>query len=327
MDHTVFTWDELCRNAENLYLDQGEFRKLESFFKEVSPLFFRECAGRTLLDFPMETVKSTYRGKDFCRFLLLCIVANYGNLAALYREKQYHSRMLDEISHDLRVWEDTLFRDLDGYGLTERIFLWERDCLTGVIKQFGRLQAETMQIFLPQLSVYRKNGSLEILPALRPGNPPMPDLSVNDKIVNLHIPASGSLAKPLCLNSFYRIRTFMSEFCPDYEWKAFVCCSWMLDPQFRTFLKPESNVVQFQKLGHLFTLDLDATDETIWRLWGEQGRNTAVEKLPVRTSMERGVVDFLQKGGSFKEGCLVIFRDELDELLRGVTDFPDKTCR
>ena len=118
----------------------------------------------------------------------------------------------------------------------------------------------------------------------------------------------------------------MSEFCPDYEWKAFVCCSWMLDPQFRTFLKPESNVVQFQKLGHLFTLDLDATDETIWRLWGEQGRNTAVEKLPVRTSMERGVVDFLQKGGSFKEGCLVIFRDELDELLRGVTDFPDKTA-
>ena len=302
MDQTVFTWNELRRNAESLFLEQKEFQKLGSFFQEIPPQFFRECAGRTLSDFPMEKVKSVYKGKDLFRFLLLCIVANYGNLVELYRKAQYPAEMLEEIRHDLRIWEDTLYRDLDGYGLTERIFQWERDCFCGVVKQFGRLQAETVHLFQPELSLYRKKDGLEILPVSRRNGLPAPDLSRSDKTVNLHIPASGPLAKQLCLDSFRRIERFMSEFSPDYDWKALVCFSWMLDPQFQTFLPPGSNIVQFQKLGHLFPLDVDATEETVWRLWGERGRNTAPEKLPAATSMERGIVDFLRKGGRFKEG-------------------------
>ena len=58
----------------------------------------------------------------------------------------------------------------------------------------------------------------------------------------------------------------------------------------------------------------DQTEEVIWRLWGVPGRGKAPSELPVRTSMERGVVEHLKKGGRFQEGLLVIFRDELESL-------------
>ena len=107
---------------------------------------------------------------------------------------------------------------------------------------------------------------------------------------------------------------FSVKFHPDYDFKALVCYSWLLDPQFRRLLNPGSNILAFQKIGHILPLDTDETDEVVWRIWGEAGRDLSPDRLPKSSSMERAVSQFLKCGGRFREGLMVIFRDELPAL-------------
>jgi hypothetical protein len=225
--------------------------------------------------------------------------------------------MFEEITCDLRIWVDTLERDLGGYGLTPRIFDWECECLRGDLKQFGRLQANDIHSFAVKKSIFRdEKGDLQIINSDAPEAPADPLLTFGDAAVTLHIPASGRMDRERCLDSLRRIVKFSREFHPDFDYKAIVCYSWLLDKQFGTFLSPESNVMQFQKLGHIFPLDADETREIIWRIWGKPGVQMEVKDLPAASSMEKGVKQFILNGGRFTEGLLVIFKDELPELLK-----------
>ena len=310
-------WDALRVNAGKFHLNMKKFDGLEEFFRRLDGDFFRECAGETAGAFPMREAEARLTAAELPRFLLLCVVANYGTLERLYREKRWPEIMFREIAGDLSCWLNTLERDLGGYGLTPRIFEWCRAWLTGQVKSFGRLQGEDIHFFGLDRSVYRlPDGGLRSERAFQPGNPPRPDLVRGDKVINIHIPAAGALTREACVASLRRMRDFAADFHPDYDYRAFICESWLLDPRFQEILRPSSNILQFQKLGRLMPLpEIDQTGEVRWRIWGEAGRNMPAEKLPVSNSMEEGVARFLRDGGKFQAGLLVIFRDELPDLL------------
>ena len=71
-------------------------------------------------------------------------------------------------------------------------------------------------------------------------------MTKGDKCINLHIPSGAPLLERDCIMSLKRMSEFSAEFHPDYDFRAFVCYSWLLDPQFQELLKPESNIVRFQ---------------------------------------------------------------------------------
>ena len=55
---------------------------------------------------------------------------------------------------------------------------------------------------------------------------------------------------------------FCQEFYPDYDYKAIVCYSWLLDPQFKEFLRSNSGAVEKysmvkEKAALLFPDDID----------------------------------------------------------------------
>lgn len=312
---TAETWEELSRNARLFRLDQREMDRLKPFFDTVPPEKFRNYASAALTAFPMEEVQTEFSKAEFQELLFLCIVANYGALEAMCREEKYPDSLYTDMIPDFRIWADTMKRDLGKYGLQPRFFSWAVSCLTGRTKAFGRLQCNDIHFFPKDVSLYRENGGpLRVLPAFRKGNPPCPDLTKGDKCINLHIPSGTPLLEHDCISSLKKMSEFSAEFHPDYDFKAFVCYSWLLDPQFRDLLKPGSNIVRFQNLGHILSLEHDETDEVIWRIWGAAGRNLAPDRLPVSNSMERAVSSFLKRGGRFREGLMVIFRDELPEL-------------
>lgn len=310
-------WRELCANAELFRIDREEFSRLEEAFRTWDVGFFESCAARALeTDFPLAEVREKLKPGDFEKFLFLCITANYHRAEEICRAHGWPREMLDDIRGDFRLWVKTGLRDFGFCGLSPRLFEWSAQCLSGEVKQFGRLQCNDIHFFALELSLYRQSdGSVKALPAFQKGNPPHPDLTYRDRAISLHIPASGPLKPEACLDSIRRMCRFSKEFHPDYDLRAVVCYSWLLDPLFQTFLAPDANVVRFQKLGHLLVCPgSDQTNEVIWRLWGVPGRGKAPSELPVRSSMERGVVEHLKKGGRFREGLLVIFRDELEGL-------------
>ena len=108
------------------------------------------------------------------------------------------------------------------------------------------------------------------------------------------------------------MKEFFNKFAPDYGFKALVCTSWMLDPQYQELLPESSNIRQFQKLGHLISLpERDTTEGTMWRIWGDAAKNLPPDKLPANTSLEKAVRQHLLNGGKMHSGLLVIFPDEI----------------
>lgn len=311
-DGIASDWQGLLDNARQWQIDIDKFSRLEGDFLSTAPEFFLHCARRFREDFPLSEVEARFPAGQLERFLLLCVVANYGNFENYYQRAGLPQEMFQAIRGDLKIWLDTLEKDLGFYGLTPRIFGWQRSCVTGRVKQIGRLQFNDIHCFEPECSVYLKSGgTLEVLPANNPGNPPSPLISHRDPAVNLHIPASasGALNIEACRASLARIRDFMTEFHPDYDYQALVCYSWLLDPQFQTLLSAHSNIVQFQKLGPIFTQPLDdLNEEVVWRIWGAAGRALPYEQLPRYNTMTRKVAEFLESGGKFRVGIMVIPR-------------------
>lgn len=305
------TWPELCRNAEYWQLDMAKFHLLKDFFAEIDKAFFLQCAEKVTQDFPSHEAAQRFGSGALEKFLLLCLIANYQNFREFYRREELPDSMFQAIRRDLPIWLETLEKDLGGYGLTPRIFEWEVACITGGVKQIGRLQFNDIHYFQPRCSIYRReDGSVETYPAFQKENPKFPFLTCGDKVVNLHIPADGPLSIPDCRHSIASIGRFVEERYPDYEYRALVCYSWLLDSQFRQLLPEKSNIVQFQDFGYCIPWrERDMTQEVIWRLWGNAGLKLSPEQLPVNNTMTREVARFLRNGGHFHVGILVIPRE------------------
>ena len=313
------SWEELLQNAQLFQLDMVEMEKLKVFWDSLDKDFFRKCAeAADKKDFPMEEIQCGFSEVERAQFLFLVIVANYGALEAMCRENGFPEELYKDMRPDFRVWGDTLKRDYGVYGLSPRIFGWAKACLKGSIKAFGRLQCEDYHTFFLRLSLYReKEGGLKSLPAFQRGNPPYADLTFGDKCIAVHIPAGRPLLEEECIDSFRKMVDFFEEYRPDFDFKAIVCYSWLLDPEFQKLLKPDSNIVRFQKLGHNLRLEnADQTQEIIWRIWGAPGSKLPVEKLSRNKSLEKAVAEYIINGGRFQEGLMVIFRDELPRLFR-----------
>ncbi|MBE6358212.1 MAG: hypothetical protein E7057_03075 [Lentisphaerae bacterium] len=311
------TWNELLKSAEFFHLDMEKFCELEPFFKSLDKEFFRDAASRVGDGFPEEKVKSAFNEDDQYRFLFLAVTANAGKLQEYYRKNNFPGQMLEWLSYDLKVWTKAMVADLGFYGLTWVIFGWQTACLTGQVKQFGRLQCNDVHYFNVKRCFYRdENGVLQQVESLNQ----LPAGTVQfvnhlDPCINLHIPASGPLDRKECIAAIKRMIEFYREFYPDYHYKAVVCYSWLLDRQLRQLLPEKSNILQFQYLGHNFDIPEIGQDMSMrWRLWDESAKNKDVDELVCQTSLQKKVVEFWRAGGHFIEGGLIIFPDELPAL-------------
>lgn len=73
-------------------------------------------------------------------------------------------------------------------------------------------------------------------------------IKYGDPVISLHIPkAGGAFTKEVLDATFDEIRAFMKRHFPDFDYRALVCGSWLLDPQLEELLGEESNIVKFGK--------------------------------------------------------------------------------
>lgn len=101
---------------------------------------------------------------------------------------------------------------------------------------------------------------------------------------------------------------FFAEYRKDYQWKAVICQSWLLDTQLEGMLPESSNIIKFQKLGIHYQVDEKA--DTVFRIFGSQDPFTV--KNP--TTLQRNAAEFLRQGGVFREEGLFIPRGKLEDV-------------
>lgn len=114
--------------------------------------------------------------------------------------------------------------------------------------------------------------------------------------LSTHIPESGPLTPESVDDSFERAAAFFAQHFPDYPTSRFYCGSWLLDPQLAEVLKPESNMVRFQKRWTLEGGPSPADEDAIYFVFRKRGmpdRST----LPRETTLQRAILDKLDAGG------------------------------
>ena len=130
-------------------------------------------------------------------------------------------------------------------------------------------------------------------------------LEPGDPVFNLHIPAGSPMDVDQCGEAFRRAGSFFPTCFPEYAFRAYVCGSWLLDPQFEKALRPESNIVRFLRAVYLFPLADASGRQTVERVFGTPEINLAT--APRDTSLRRAIIGHLEHGGTWRAGGGVLF--------------------
>jgi hypothetical protein len=131
-------------------------------------------------------------------------------------------------------------RRVHGEGGLDRP-LWLRSHFRGALYQLGRLQ------FCRSRIPYEPAMLEHLAVPFRYGDPAL----------DLHIPEQGPLTPPACNRSLRWARDFFPRHFSAERYRVAICTSWLLDDQLAAYLKPDSNIIRFQRR---FSLLLDSSD-------------------------------------------------------------------
>ncbi|MFJ4082312.1 acyltransferase domain-containing protein [Streptomyces iakyrus] len=162
---------------------------------------------------------------------------------------------------------------------------WLTHHFRGELYQLGRLQFERARLG-------QRTGRAVVRAGL--------DVAPGEPCLNLHIPDfQGPLSPAACDRSLELAREFFARHFPRERYRVAVCHSWLLDPQLKQHLDPDSNIVRFQERfepGRDPGEEPEPEDtEPVRFVFGDP--DLPVAGLPRRTSLERAVGDHLRAGG------------------------------
>ena len=83
---------------------------------------------------------------------------------------------------------------------------------------------------------------------------------------------------------------------PEYSYDRYTCESWLMSPVLKQLLPGGSNIVSFQERFTIVSEDREGKEFIEWLF--QVPADTAYEKLPERTSLQRRAKELLLAGGS-----------------------------
>lgn len=165
------------------------------------------------------------------------------------------------------TWRDItlragLYREKTGrVGLSREDVLWFRHLEHGVLFKLGTLQFQLFRmVYLDEAGCGEAYMSFseEQKQRLPPESP----------VLNVHAQAGADLTGEAVANSFRRADVFFQTYFPEHKARVFLCYSWLLYPDLRALLPPESRIAQF---AQNFTIISQVPDpeEALERIYGK----------------------------------------------------------
>ena len=206
--------------------------------------------------------------------------------------KQYKKLGIsDEVFYDtfsdISGGVNTAKREENIDGLLE--VWWIRHILYLNMFKLGRMQYQ----------FYKTDYILSGLSPLQALKAPIKDKS---RVLNIHIPEGARLDYSECEKSVLLARKFFSEYFPEYDYKGFVCDSWLLDPRNAKFMSADSNIMKFSNLFCTVLKPHKNNKEIIRRLWGKQNEKTDFSLLSEDTDLQKRTKKYLLSGGKTGNG-------------------------
>lgn len=139
-------------------------------------------------------------------------------------------------------------------------------------------------------------------------------LSPADKVVSIHIPSDGKLDDEAVKATYPQMMEFLKTYFPEFDYKAFYCASWLLDPTLEELLGSASNIVKFGKgFRHRFI----ARDtgygvfHFAFRVTGKPGTDYPFDDLPETTRLLKAIKEHYKQGRGIYAVSGVFFPDEM----------------
>ena len=121
-------------------------------------------------------------------------------------------------------------------------------------------------------------------------------VDAENREIEVHIPSDADLRKRSVAQSIKDFNTFRAKHYPGWKTVKLTCNTWMLMPELKEMLGKESNIIAFQNLFEIDTVDYDAT----WYMkWIFPGIENIDESLPERTTLQRKMKKYLLDGKKF----------------------------
>ena len=136
-----------------------------------------------------------------------------------------------------------------------------------------------------------------------------------DPVLDIHIPAIGPLTAQECTRSTQCAVAFFRKYFPEKPTaKALICTSWILDAQLALYLKPDSNIINFQQQFYRYPVTCDpwAIFRDVFQLDIPYGQVGGVDfsALQQKSTLEKGVVAHAANGQHWrKAGGFILVKD------------------
>ena len=185
---------------------------------------------------------------------------------------------------DIRIWCE----NNDNKGM--RNFRWIKNHLCFELFRLGRLQFQLYTCNNPSYDY-------SLLP-----------FDKGEKVIFIHIPQGERLNYSDCVSSLKAANEFFAAYFENYEYRFYICESWLLYEDNYLFMKPGSNILQFQSL---FDIAMSKSDDrqTIERIFGK--RRLLKSRYPERTELQRSAKKFMQNGNKAGIGLGIIDKEEI----------------
>ena len=168
-------------------------------------------------------------------------------------------------------------------------FRIENNCVYGTpVEPCGRAIRKTVKLLLDDWECVMEKGSI---------------------ILDMHIPAGGSMTPDICAESVKRARYFYLRYFPKLNPVAIVCHSWIFSPDLPVFISKESNLLKFMNETYLYPVESPAHVGIWFFLYQEK---FDAKTAPRKSSLQRAVVEHLEKGGKLRRGGMFMLLEDLE---------------
>ena len=152
-------------------------------------------------------------------------------------------------------------------------------------------------------------GQVQTAPIELPCDQWQPVLQSGDPVLSVHIPATGPMDDDACRQSFRQAVEFFVHHFPDYPFRAFVCNSWLMDPQLADHLPATSNIVRFLRRFHALPIEHACSASFFSRVFGT--RNPDFATAPQDTALRRALISHARAGGTWLSSAGLLLPDEV----------------
>lgn len=132
-----------------------------------------------------------------------------------------------------------------------------------------------------------------------------------DFTFNMHIPSGGGMTPEACKESFLNARSFFKEHFPDSPVKVATCGSWIFNTQLQEIFPENANLVRFQRELYLYPSASGPWDG-LWFIFLQSGKPDP-ETVPLNTTLQRKIYEYLQKGIRWRCGNMFMVMDDVEQ--------------